>query len=47
MRFTVDYLNGEIIKSVDVDAANQKEAKIKVKKRLGKERVIGVKVNQK
>jgi len=44
MRFTVDYLTGDTIKSVHVDAANQKEAKIKIKKKLGKEKIVGVKV---
>ncbi|MDN5359015.1 MAG: hypothetical protein PWQ84_78 [Thermotogaceae bacterium] len=46
MRFTVDYLNGDIIKSVSVDAVNQKEAKIKIKKKLGKDKIVGVKVTQ-
>ncbi|MEA1884504.1 MAG: hypothetical protein U9N62_08310 [Thermotogota bacterium] len=46
MRFTVDYLNGDTIKSVDVDAVNQKEAKIKIKKKLGKDKIVGVKVTQ-
>jgi len=45
MRFTVDYLNGDTIKSVNVDAVNQKEAKIKIKKKLGKEKIVGVKVS--
>ncbi len=46
MRFTVDYLNGDTIKSVNIDATNQKEAKIKIKKKLGKEKIVGVKVTQ-
>ncbi|MFW6248386.1 MAG: hypothetical protein ACOC4J_01290 [Bacteroidota bacterium] len=44
MRFTVDYLNGDTIKSINVDAVNQKEAKIKIKKKLGKDKIVGVKV---
>lgn len=46
MRFTVDYLKGDTIKSVSVDAVNQKEAKIKIKKKLGKDKIVGVKITQ-
>ncbi len=46
MRFTVDYLTGDTIKSIHVDAVNQKEAKIKIKKKLGKEKIVGVKVQK-
>lgn len=46
MRFTVDYLNGDTIQSVNVDAVNQKEAKIKIKKKLGKDKIVGVKITK-
>ncbi len=46
MRFTVDYLKGDTIRSINVDAVNQKEAKIKIKKKLGKDKIVGVKITQ-
>ncbi|HOO31814.1 MAG TPA: hypothetical protein PK466_02110 [Thermotogota bacterium] len=46
MNFTVDVMNGEQIKSVRIEASNHKEAKIKVKKKVGKERIIGIKISE-
>lgn len=46
MNFTVDVMNGNQIKSMKVTASNQKEAKIKVKKKIGKDRIIGIKVSE-
>ncbi len=43
MIYTVDVLKTDGIQSVKVDASNRKEARIKVKKKIGDDRILGVK----
>ncbi len=47
MKYFVDFFDKGSIKSLEVEASNRKEAKIKVKKAISGKEIVGIKLPEK